>query len=111
MTSNNNNNTNTKDVRNIHYTMDDSTKELFIKSVVGNTYFSLSWTKNDGEQDTRNGRLNVYKYIKGTGRTKNDDKYLTLHMPKEGPAGYRSIRISTISEIRTRNRVITFKVA
>ena len=44
-------------------------------------------------------------------RKKNDDKYLTLHMPKEGPSGYRSIRISTISEIRTRNRVITFKVA
>lgn len=67
------------------------TKEEFTE-LVGNRFFSVSFTKRDGSLRSLTGRLGVRKYIKGSGRPLPENLLLVWErVPKEELGGrYRS---------------------
>lgn len=74
------------------------TKQDFEK-LVGNGYFSVLFTKRDGTERRLNGRLGVFKYVKGTDKRKTlpDDLIIVYDQKKRA---YRSFHLNSVKEVK-----------
>lgn len=74
------------------------------KSLVGNKFFTVSFTKKDGTERLLNGRLGVKKYVKGTGRPSvPDDLVIVFDQQK---MEYRSFRIGQLNYVKVDGKKI-----
>lgn len=64
---------------------------------------TVVFIKADGTERVLNGRVGVSKYVKGTGRTVNDN-FFTIYDVKN--KGYRSVNKNTIIEVRADKMII-----
>ena len=80
----------------------------FIQGVKGKI-FQVCWIKKDGTHRCANVRLNVRKYLKGTGESpaKNTNGYITVYLmwsmdgdTFNAESGYRSLNLETITSIQ-----------
>lgn len=78
-----------------------------IKRIVGNGFFSVTFTKKNGESRKINGRLGVTKYLKG-GTNPNADKpeFLIVY---ENNNGYRTVNLESITRICANGKEYIFK--
>jgi len=75
-----------------------------IKALIGNQFFSVTFTKKNGEERTLNGRLGVKKHLKGGEKSYNDDdfNYLTVYDVQNN--GYRTVNLDTVSSIKVNGK-------
>lgn len=76
-------------------------KKLF-RQLVGNKFFTVTFTKKDGTLRTMNCRLGVKKHLKGGQKSYNDDNfnYVTVYDLVKG--GYRTVNLDTIKSVKAR---------
>lgn len=61
-------------------------------------FFTVVFTKKNGEERVLNGRIGVVNHLKGGNSTINHDKFLTVFDVQIGQ--YRSVNKDTIKEVR-----------
>lgn len=77
-----------------------------IKKLVGNKFFTVTFTKANGELRTMNARLGVTKHLQGG--TKKYDKQNLLTVFDVTKKGYRTVNIDAIQELRANGQVLRF---
>ncbi len=75
-----------------------------LRNALGDKFFSVRWTKNDGTESYRNCRLIS---TAADANTRNIDDYLLVWSVSDKE--YRLVRFDTISELKARGRQIKFK--
>ena len=77
-----------------------------IKKLVGNQFFSATFTKKDGTTRKMLCRLGVKKYLKGGTKKYDTDRlnYLTVLDVKK--KAYRTINLNTLKEVKAQGKVI-----
>jgi len=105
--------------------MANLTVELF-KTFVGNKFFTVTFTKLDGEERTMNARLHVKAFVKGTqpeatakrkatNESRNQVGVWEISNPvdnghvKAGDEKYRTIRLDTITRLAANGQVLFVK--
>jgi hypothetical protein len=61
-------------------------------------FFTVVFTKKNGDDRLLNGRLGVTKHLKGGKKTVNQDNYLTVFCTKK--QAYRTVNINTVKLIK-----------
>lgn len=76
------------------------TKAELFKRMVGTKFFTVEFTKKDGQHRVLNGRLGVKKYLKGGEKTYDTDAldYVTVYDIKA--KGYRTLNLNTCTTIK-----------
>jgi hypothetical protein len=72
-----------------------------LANIIRNTagkFFTVVFTKKNGDERVLNGRIGVVKSLKGGKSTINHDQYLSVYDVQIGD--YRSVNKSTIKEVR-----------
>ena len=75
-----------------------------LKSIVGNRFFAVQFTKTDGTTRDMVCRLGVSKGVKGTGKTMPDHLVTVWDANKRA---FRSFSLDRVHEIRQGNLTIT----
>lgn len=78
-----------------------------VRRIVGDKFFSVTFTKKNGESRKINGRLGVTHYLKG-GTNVNSDKpeYLIIY---EINNGYRTVNLESITRLCANGKEYIFK--
>lgn len=79
------------------------TKDL-VKKLVGNTFFSVVFTKKDGSERKMLCRLGVKKHLRG-GSASHDMKHLLIVFDVEKKQ-YRTINLLTLTSLKFRKNTI-----
>lgn len=78
-----------------------------IKALIGNQFFTCTFTKKDGSERVLNGRLGVTKHLKGGEKSYNDDDFNYLTVYDVQSKGYRTVNLDTIKSIKINGKEIT----
>jgi hypothetical protein len=75
-----------------------------LKSLIGNTIFSVLFTKKNGEKRTMLCRLNVKKHLKGGSKLYDQDNLMTVFdlVKKE----YRTVNLDTLEVVKFRGNTL-----
>ena len=77
-----------------------------IKKLVKNRFFTVTFTKKNGELRTMNARLGVTKHLKGG--TKKYDKQNLLTVFDVTKKAYRTVNVDAIKELKAGGKVLRF---
>lgn len=75
-----------------------------IKNLVGNTIFSVEFTKKDGTLRKMLCRIGVTKHLKGGQKKYDYDNLLTVFSLDK--KAYRTVNINTLNQIKAKGKVI-----
>ena len=84
----------------------DNTKGSYLKKVVGNTIFTVTFTKMNGESRVMNCRLNVVKGTSGKSNHLKEDQFLTAYDIQK--KGFRAVNVSGICSFKSRGKEYQF---
>ena len=70
------------------------------RQLVGNKFFTVSFTKKDGSIRVMNARLNVKKHLKGGELSYNPDKVNNIIVYDLNNKGYRTINLDALKTIK-----------
>lgn len=80
-----------------------------IRELVGNKFFSVIFTKKNGEMRKMTARLGVKKHLKGGQMKHNPDELNHLVVFDMAKKEYRTINIDTLIELKFKGKMITIK--
>lgn len=78
-----------------------------IKEAVGSRFFSVVFTKQNGEKRKMIARLGVKKHLKGGEKSFNDEDFNYLTVFDMQARGYRTININTLLSLKVNGRTLT----
>jgi hypothetical protein len=81
-------------------------RKLFM-DLVGNKFFTVTFTKQDGTKRIMNARLGVKKHLKGGNKLYDDAKFNYITVYDLTDKGYKTVNLNTIQSISTRGIKVT----
>lgn len=76
-------------------------KKLF-RNLVGNKFFTVTFTKKNGELRTMNCRLGVTKHLKGGKKSYDDSKYNYVTVYDLSKKAYRTVNLDAVKSVKAR---------
>ena len=76
-------------------------KKLF-RNLVGNKFFTVTFTKKNGELRTMNCRLGVTKHLKGGTKSYDDSKYNYVTVYDLSKKAYRTVNLDAVKSVKAR---------